>query len=141
MNERCVDAAGGHWDVPESLSVDLSSRRRRKDGVQYRLGVHRSAQPVQAEAAGGHPNNPRPHVLTTVAQAGVQLAASVNVWKRAPRDREQEEAATGSSGVGGGGAGTLTDLRTQRRLVRVMIGLQGAKPPLGDSRESKDTYV
>jgi hypothetical protein len=109
VNERCVDAAGGHWDVPESLSVDLSSRRRRKDGVQYRLGVHRSAQPVQAAAAaGGHPNNPRPHALTTVAQAGVQLAASVNVWKRAPREREPDEAATGSSGGGGGGAGTIS---------------------------------
>jgi len=122
VNERCVDAAGGHWDVPESLSVDLSSRRRRKDGLQYRLGVHRSAEPVQAAANGGHPNNPRPHALTTVAQAGVQLASSVNVWKRAPREREPEEVGATGSGSSGG-AGTIfrfsdCSCLSQRRFQR-----------------------
>ena len=96
VNQRCVDAAGGHWDVPQSLCVDVASRRSRKDGVQYRVGVHRSAEAVQSTAAG--PNNPHPHVVSTVAQAGVQLAHSLNVWKRPSRQThvlEPEEATSG----------------------------------------------
>jgi len=48
--ELFVDHKGGYWDVPESISLDMSSLES-ESGFRYRFGLHKNSghpQPVDA---------------------------------------------------------------------------------------------
>ncbi|KAM1018862.1 hypothetical protein ACFX2I_040311 [Malus domestica] len=45
--ELFVDHKGKYWDLPESISLDMSSLVS-ESGLQYRIGVHKNIQAVNS---------------------------------------------------------------------------------------------
>lgn len=80
-HECCVDREACYWDVPQTLSLDLSSHGAR-GGLRYRVGVHRtSGSPVRCEQSSVVKVVPRGAEPGTRAQAAITVEKEVALWK------------------------------------------------------------
>mmetsp|Transcript_21407 Transcript_21407/g.29732 ORF Transcript_21407/g.29732 Transcript_21407/m.29732 type:complete len:530 (-) Transcript_21407:76-1665(-) len=88
LNERCIDAAGGHWDVPHSLSLDVASHPHPEKKYSYRLGVHKAGTASMASDSSSRscPTSQVADQLVgqlvshTHAQAAIQFTRSKDIW-------------------------------------------------------------
>lgn len=90
-----LDHKGRFWDVPESLSFDVSSLAH-DSGLRYRFGVHKgkgNPQPVNAAAESGSGDAAPTSLLPGLcAKAAVSYKANRDLWRpQAEKDNTEEE--------------------------------------------------
>ncbi|KAK6918211.1 hypothetical protein RJ641_016633, partial [Dillenia turbinata] len=84
--ELFVDQNGGYWDVPESVSLDLSSLVT-DCGLRYRLGIHRNkghAEPLNRKT-GEVPSALLPGVC---AKAAFSYEKSRDLWRQEETEKD-----------------------------------------------------
>uniref|UniRef100_A0A1J3IPQ7 Protein TRIGALACTOSYLDIACYLGLYCEROL 4, chloroplastic n=1 Tax=Noccaea caerulescens TaxID=107243 RepID=A0A1J3IPQ7_NOCCA len=90
-----LDHKGRFWDVPESLSFDVSSLAH-DSGLRYRFGVHKgkgNPQPVNAAAESGSGDDAPTSLLPGLcAKAAVSYKANRDLWR--PQAEEEDDADT-----------------------------------------------
>ncbi|OUZ99188.1 Protein of unknown function DUF3769 [Macleaya cordata] len=78
--ELFVDRNGGYWDVPESISLDLSSIVS-ESGLRYRFGVHKnSGQPQALNDTNGEP--PLALMPGLCAKAAFSYEKNRDIWRQ-----------------------------------------------------------
>ncbi|XP_057980486.1 protein TRIGALACTOSYLDIACYLGLYCEROL 4, chloroplastic [Malania oleifera] len=78
--ELFIDHNGGYWDVPTSISLDMSSLDS-ESGLRYRLGIHKSSGDPQAINA---TNGKVPFTLMpgVYAKAAASYEKSKDIWRQ-----------------------------------------------------------
>ncbi|KAK3284675.1 hypothetical protein CYMTET_7687 [Cymbomonas tetramitiformis] len=87
INERCVDAAGGYWDLPESLSLDCTSKFDRSP-LSYRVGLQKRRKVRTNASCDEEPER------CIAAQAAVQVQHKACFWRRAAQAATPKGTAT-----------------------------------------------
>ncbi|KAF8412831.1 hypothetical protein HHK36_000802 [Tetracentron sinense] len=83
--ELFIDRNGGYWDVPESISLDLSSLTS-ESGLRYRFGVHKSSgHPQAVNTTSGDP--PSALMPGLCAKAAFSYEKSRDIW----REKEKQK--------------------------------------------------
>lgn len=84
--ELFIDHNGGYWDVPESISLDLSSLVS-ESGLRYRIGVHKNGGLPQAANA---TNGTAPPALMPglCAKAAFSYEKSRDIWRQKETEKD-----------------------------------------------------
>ena len=77
-NDRAVDRRGRYWNIPETVSVDLSSRGL--SGIGYRAGVYHSSGVKDTSEEEGA-SLPIGATGGTCGRAAIFLEKEIDIWK------------------------------------------------------------
>lgn len=85
-----VDHKGKYWDVPESISVDLSSLLS-NSGLRYRVGIHKNGGNPQAINATDNSNPPLSLLPGLCAKAAFSYEKIKYLWRHNDDDDDVDD--------------------------------------------------